>query len=242
MNDHPLRFPALPDTDLIKSRLTAYAYIDLHCHRRSAAEALEILSVDTSEMTQLADGQGFYTLGIHPWYIDRQETEMALQKILAVADDPNLLAIGECGLDRAVNTPLSMQMKVFDNQIELAERIGKPLIVHCVRAFNELSALKKAAKPRQAWVIHGFTGKPLIAGQLLKQGFYFSFGKALLQENSNACKVLAEMPLDRLFLETDAAEAPISGIYASAAKILALDVETLQHRIFTNFKRVFLHE
>ncbi len=170
----------------------------MHCHSRTAKDALEVVSFDTSEFPPPA-GQGFYTLGIHPWFIGRQETETALQKLLAAAEDPNLLAIGECGLDRAINTPFSSQVTVFGSQIKLAERIGKPLIIHCVRAFNELSALKKAAKPKQPWIIHGFTGKPLPARQLLKQGLYFSFGKALLQENSNACQVLAETPFQRFF-------------------------------------------
>ena len=64
--------------------LTKFDYIDLHCHRRTAEDRLEVVSIDTSEFTK-ADGRGFYTLGIHPWFIDRQDTETALQKIIAVA-------------------------------------------------------------------------------------------------------------------------------------------------------------
>jgi Tat protein secretion system quality control protein TatD with DNase activity len=68
-------------------------------------------------------------------------------------------------------------------------------------------------------------------------------GKAMLNPQSNAAKTLQIMPLQQLFLETDAAEdILISDIYAAAAKIVGLSIEDLQQQIFHNFKRVFLHD
>ena len=157
-------------------------------------------------------------------------------------DDPKLLGIGECGLDKAIACDLAVQLEVFISQIGLAEKFRKPLIIHCVRAYNELLQCKKHSRSSVPWIIHGFTGKPELARQLIRQGFYLSFGPALLHDKSNLCKVLAEMPLDRLFLETDAAEVSISEIYAGAAKTLGLELETLQQQLLSNFHRVFFHE
>lgn len=219
-------------------------YIDIHCHKAAGNDKLAIVSIDTLDFDRDALNNGFYTLGIHPWFIARQDWRTALDKIVAVAGDPRLLAIGECGLDKAIATPLALQVEVFESQIELAERLGKPLIVHCVRAFNELMRIKKAGKAIQPWIIHGFSGSPVLAEQLMKLGFYLSLGKALLRDRgNNACRVLAEMPLDRLFLETDAAEdVSIGAIYAEAAKILGLDLITLQRQIVANYNRVFPHD
>lgn len=219
------------------------AYIDIHCHKAVTTQALEVLSVDTLDFERTTRNSGFYSLGLHPWHIDRQDIKAALNKIAGCGDDSKLLAIGECGLDKTITTALPVQTEVFNAQIQLAEQLGKPLIIHCVRAYNELMQLKKShRRTKVGWIIHGFNGNPLLAGQLLKLGFYLSLGKALLG-NDNARQTLAQMPLDRLFLETDAADnVRISDIYAAAAKITGWDTQSLQQQIRTNFQRVFLHD
>ena len=106
-----------------------------------------------------------------------------------------------------------------------------------------LAEIKKCGETPQPWIIHGFTGKPELAEQLLKQEFYFSFGKSLLQEQNPTGFALTETPFQRLFLETDATDSPISMIYASAAKILGDEISRhLQQQILINFQRVFLHD
>jgi TatD DNase family protein len=156
--------------------------------------------------------------------------------------DPWVIAIGECGLDKCIATPMPLQIEVFSRQIELSERLGMPLVVHCVRAFNELLQLYKQLRPTQPWVVHGFTGKPALAEQLIKHGFYLSFGKALLVLDSQTGRSLHSVPLDHIFLETDDSKLEISEIYAAAAKILGLDIPTLQRQIVANFNRVFAHD
>lgn len=228
---------------LLQAALSAAGTIDIHCHSAAADEGGAIVSFDTLDYDPAAAYGRSYTLGIHPWFIARQNCEEALHKIAKACDDPYLLAIGECGLDNSIATPLSLQESVFRAQIDIAEQCRKPVIIHAVRSFNELLRIRKNAKARQPWIIHGFNGNSDIAGQLLKQGCYLSFGKALLQENSRASRVLAAVSPERWFLETDAAEdVSIGEIYAAAAKILGLDVKSLQHQIITNFKRVFPHD
>ena len=179
----------------------------------------------------------FYSAGIHPWYIG--EKEVQLQLLSELAKDPKCLAIGECGLDRLCSTPLELQMEVFKDQIELAEKLQKPLIIHCVKAFDELLKIKKLFKTDIPWVIHGFNQKTEIAKQLLAQGFYFSLGKALLNPESNASKWLLEIPIERLLLETDDTEISIEKIYKVATSTLNLSVSELVSNLQLNCKSVF---
>jgi TatD DNase family protein len=224
------------------AKQTVLPYFDIHCHSAQPMHEYEIRSLNTHEFNPADTQSGFYTLGLHPWFIDRQDCQVALEKIIAVQDDPNMLGIGESGLDKAIDIDLAVQLEVFNSQIALAEKFHKPLIIHCVRAYNELLQCKKHSHNAVPWIIHGFTGKPELARQLVRQGFYLSFGQALLHGNANLCKVLSETPLEKLFLETDAAEISIRDIYAAAAKILGLELEKLQQQLLSNFQRVFLHD
>lgn len=228
---------------ILRTRLSESAYIDIHCHKAACNDKLAIVSMDTADFNLDDLNNGFYTLGIHPWFIARQDWRMVLDKIAAVAHHPNLLAIGECGLDKTIDMPMPLQIEVFESQIQLAKRFGKPLIIHCVRVFNELMRIRKTAGTAQPWIIHGFNGNSVLAGQLIRQGCYLSLGKALLQDGGKVRQTLAMMPVERLFLETDAAEdVSIGAIYAAAAKILGLDVSVLKQQILSNFQRVFLHD
>lgn len=227
--------------DMPKTSLESSQYIDIHSHQRTSTNVCQILSMDTEEYNPSMTSQGYYSLGIHPWFIHRQNCVEALDKIQAAIADKDMLAIGECGLDKAIATPLPEQLAVFQIQVELAENYAKPLILHCVRAYSELQRIKKQIRPGQPWVLHGMNAQPILARQLIRQGFYLSFGQALLHENSNARQIMSEMPLDRVFLETDAAALPIASLYEAAAKIVNLEVDALQNIIIENFKQVFIH-
>jgi len=218
------------------------SYLDLHCHRQPPPPHPAIISLDANQ-DQLESSGYYYSLGLHPWFLTQQTYQAGLLILqTALTQDKNLLAIGECGLDKTTACDFSLQLAAFNSQILLAEYYQKPLIIHCVKAFNELMQLKKQTKPRQAWIIHGFNRNPALAGQLLTQGFYLSLGHALLNPNSHAAQLLPSLPLQQLFLETDTAELPISAIYAAAANRLGLPVNTLQQQILDNFNRVFLHD
>jgi len=226
-----------------QARQSECAYVDIHCHNANGIQTLEVLSIDTLDFDPTTTNNRFYSLGLHPWYIDRQDIQTALKKIASCDGDSKLLAIGECGLDKTITTPLSLQTEVFNAQIKLAEQLGKPLIIHCVRAYNELIQLKKSGNSTEiGWIIHGFNANPALADQLIKHGFYLSFGAALLNPCSRAGQALLETPQNRLFLETDTAELAIDAIYAAAAKMLGVDVATLRQQILDNFKRVFLND
>ena len=225
----------------LPAKLSKPGFIDIHRHQPSGTDALEIISIDTADFASQILRHNYYSLGLHPWFIAGQVDWF--NKMTSALADPKLLAIGECGLDKIIAIDLPTQIEIFSRQIEFSEQTGKPLIIHCVKAFNELIQLKKTRKSASSWIIHGFNHKPAVAKQLLKHGCYLSFGKALLKPASNAEAALAQTPIERIFLETDAAaDIPISAIYAAAAKILGLDSMTLQQQIQKNFQRVFIHD
>lgn len=220
-------------------------YLDIHCHTQPAEGESAIVSLDTRQFAEMnSPPPGYtYSLGIHPWFILQQDLQTAFDTLERFASNEYCLAIGECGLDKTVSAPMAVQIDCFARQIELAERLGKPLVIHCVRAFNELLQIQKASRSTVAWIVHGFDKNTDIARQLLTQGCYLSFGKALLREGGNAARAIKITPPNRLFLETDAAQdTPISAIYAAAAKMTGLNLDALQRQILDNFERAFLHD
>jgi TatD DNase family protein len=70
--------------------------------------------------------------------------------------DENCFALGECGLDKITASDFELQKVVFKKQIQLSEKHQKPLIIHCVKAHQELIEIKKELKPKQVWIFHGF--------------------------------------------------------------------------------------
>ena len=91
-------------------------------------------------------------------------------------------------------------------------------------------------------IIHGYNNNAIIANQLLKKGFYLSFGKAIMNENSNPSKIISTIPIEKLFLETDDSEISIENIYNAAAKCINVEPELLKINIYKNYNRVFTHE
>ncbi len=148
------------------------------------------------------------------------------------------LALGECGLDKRIEIPLSIQIAVFEQQIALAERYQKPLVLHLVAAFDELIEIKKRLKISVPIVIHGFSKNEQVAKQLLDAGFYLSFGKYLLR-NPELKAVFKSVPNDKFLLETDTCEETIESVYALATRYKGLTLEEMQQQVEENFKKLF---
>jgi TatD DNase family protein len=205
-------------------------------HTHSLVQPEGVLSIRSLHGNySAADSGGFYSAGLHPWYLDDVAARWA--ELNVYAQLPNVIAIGECGLDRKCATPFSGQINAFTRQISLANVTSKPLIIHCVAAFSELATcLQKAIVPV---ILHGYNKKAAVAQQFLRLGCYFSFGKAILAPGSAARAFLAEVPSDRYFLETDDAGIDVRTLYAQAAVIRKTDEETIILQVRNNFKTVF---
>lgn len=179
-----------------------------------------------------------YSIGIHPWYINEERLESDLKLIEEKLALKECLALGECGLDKRIEVPMTLQLEVFERQIDLAEKYKKPLVLHLVAAFDELLAIKKQKKITVPIIIHGFSKNKQVAQQLLEAGFYLSFGKYLLR-NPELKEVFLAIPNDRFFLETDTMEETLEEVYQLAAQYKMITVTTLKHLITTNWQLIF---
>ena len=180
----------------------------------------------------------FFSAGIHPCDVGKYE----LGAFSLLFDSPRCLAVGECGLDRTSDVSLPVQMKAFEAQIAEAERRGKPLIIHCVRCFPELLHLKSTCSAdAPVWVIHGFRGTKRKAFDLLNTGCVLSFGAGLLRDAGNM-DYFAEIPLDRILVETDESPDLFERILSEAASMHLLSPSEFAVAVRTNFKRIFRHD
>eukprot|EP00388_Colpodella_angusta_P006344 GDKJ01018843.1.p1 GENE.GDKJ01018843.1~~GDKJ01018843.1.p1 ORF type:complete len:222 (+),score=13.27 GDKJ01018843.1:782-1447(+) len=214
------------------------SFIDIHTHRIYKKEGVEaVYSVDlASNANLMSKADAYYSVGLHPWYATLAQLPKQLVQLKELAKQPNVIAIGECGLDKLKGEPLHNQLLILTEQINLAQELSKPLIIHCVKAFDELIFLKKALNVKVPMVIHGFNKNEALGKQLLLQGFTLSFGKSILNTNSGAAKLI--QVIDQFYLETDDDNSTIETIYAAAAKLKNCSVDELKARIFANWKKL----
>lgn len=211
--------------------------LNFHTHQPASTNAVGQVynwSINQVEIPH----RGWFSVGLHPWHIDFDNAPAQLETVAQRAQNERAVAIGECGLDRLVALPLAQQLPIFEAQIQLAEQLKKPVIIHCVRAFDVLVAWKKRTKPTVPLVVHGFNNNLQIAQQLLAHGFYFSLGTALLLPKSNASAVIKMLPINRLLLENDDKNSNIETIYEAASQHLMLPIDTLKIEIWRNFGQI----
>lgn len=207
-------------------------YIDIHSHKMPLlANQIAIYNANL-EMPNKAI---IFSSGIHPWYINERNLSKHLQLLDVLLKEKACIALGECGLDSLIEIPLALQIQVFEKQLEINLSYSKPVIIHCVKAFD---AFLNITQPFDFhYIIHGFNKSEQLALQLLNRGFYLSFGKALLN-NEKVQETFKKIPLDCIFLETDDADIAIEQIYLKAASIKQITSETLKERINLNFKKI----
>lgn len=208
-------------------------HYNIHTHHFSNnSEIIELVNQYPNEVnTELPN----FTVGIHPWYLNETTFLEDLAVIENAIQQPNCKAIGECGLDKRIETSIEIQKKILIPQLLLAEKYKKPVILHCVATYQEIIEIKKELELTIPIVIHGFSKNSQVAESLIKNGFYLSFGKYLLQ-NPELENVLKTIPLNQLFLETDMIDQTIFEVYSKAERVLNIDLELI---IEENYNRVF---
>jgi TatD DNase family protein len=201
---------------------------------------------DTKELGASEEAKGFTSRG----------EEFDYKEYKKLAADPKVVAIGECGLDyyRLGDSTKKKQMEVFEQHLELAHEVNKPLMIHCRHAFDDLIHLLSRFTTRlndPPGVIHFFTGTREQAMMLMDLGFAFTFG-GVLTFTCDYDNVVRSIPLDRIFSETDApyvAPVPYRGkrnepayiveVVKKLAEIKGITVEEMRGHIFANAKRIF---
>lgn len=177
----------------------------------------------------------FYSIGLHPWHIDTCDVREALQSVSSLASQyPQVIAIGECGLDSLISTPVEVQTAVFEHHISLSESLQKPLIIHCVHRSNEILQLHRKHSPRQPWIFHGFRANANVLRPLLNlPNAFFSIGDKF---NPEAVK---QIPLHRLLVETDESPTPISIIATHIASIKNAPATLIADASYRNILHIF---
>jgi TatD DNase family protein len=211
-------------------------FFNLHTHKFTNQDS--ILELVNQYPQEFDTAIPYYSIGIHPWYINEERLEADLQIIESKLQQSNCLALGECGLDKRIEIPLELQQMVFERQLLLAQKQNKPVVIHCVAAFQEVIAMKKRLKITVPMLIHGFSKNKQVAKELIDNGFYISFGKYLLR-NPELEIVFRSIPNDRFFLETDTVEEGIEEVYALAARYKNWSIDEMQQQINRNFAAVF---
>ncbi|EAZ95868.1 TatD family protein [Flavobacteria bacterium BAL38] len=213
-------------------------FINLHTHKFSNLDnVIEVVNQYPWEFDMSIPN---YSIGIHPWYIDESRLESDLNIIKEKLQLTSCLALGECGLDKRIEIPLETQIKVFKMQLDLVKQTNKPIVLHCVAAYDEVIAIKKELKIENPIIIHGFSKNEQVAKSLLNNGFYLSFGKYLLR-NPDLEKVFTFAPENQILLETDTIEESIYEVYEKAASVKGISIQEMKAIVFANFSSVFNH-
>ena len=221
--------------------------VDFHTHQTTPDAKIRKLSNITLSRKIIEDIDHFefnpdlnYSAGIHPWDIEPEFLKEAYEWLEIFLKNPQVKVLGECGLDKLKGPDFKTQEEVFIKQIRLAEHFKKPLVIHCVRSFNELFAIKKLIRPKVPMVIHGFNKKIEIAQLLIEKGFYLSFGNDLII-NDKLKEVFLNVPLEKVFFETDDnLDLDVENVYKIAAEIKKIPVKELIEIIYQNYLELFI--
>lgn len=199
--------------------------LDSHTHKSHPGAVVNIDPVSTPPRDLVLQDDRYYSVGIHPWNAGCY-TRRDVGTLRRLAASPRVVAIGETGLDSVhvsyewvqkgktkevvqAHPDIERQMELLKLHIELSEELGKPLLLHVVKLYPEIIRLRNRLKPSQPWIIHGFRGKPGLAKDLLRYGFYLSYG-----EKFNEASV-RRTPPGRMLAETDESRMPIEEIVAA---------------------------
>lgn len=209
------------------------SYINIHTHHLSKDNGVFLFN-NRFGFNKEIYLEKYFSIGIHPWDVDLQTSMLELENII---QHKNCLAIGECGLDKVIDIDLELQKKIFISQLNLAVKYQKPVIIHCVKAFDELMEICSLYHSKIPLIIHGFSKSLLLAKQLIDKGFYISLNHSIFKKEDIDFSVLS---LEKLFLETDNKETiSIEEVYQKAATGFQLQEDDLKEKIYSNFTTLF---
>jgi TatD DNase family protein len=216
-------------------------FLNFHAHQQKpGADEIVIQSLFLQEnLIVLPDDKIFFTSGLHPWHADqltKPEIEKRLERLIS---KKQIIAVGETGLDKIRGAAWETQIDVFKTHVEISEKHRIPLIIHSVKAHNDMLKLRIDLKAKAPWVIHNFSGSEQIAADLIHHGFYLSLCHHIQNSNSRIGEYFNTLPLDKIFLETDDFNVDIRGLYHTAAIKFGISIEELKKQISKNFESLF---
>ena len=212
-------------------------FINLHTHRKpQLADEIAIRNAYHNYSENKLDALPYsVSAGIHPWQL-QPDFSLQLNQLEKISNQNKVIAIGECGLDRVKGPEMEIQLKAFQQQIEIANQLNKPLILHLVRSYSDI--LSHANSIHVPWIIHGFNGNLFEANTLIQKGACLSFGPRLLM-NVDLQFIFTALPITSIYLETDTKPILISEMYSKAAFLRNIETDSLKTAISANFARDF---
>jgi TatD DNase family protein len=195
----------------------------------------------------------FASVGFHP-HNANEVAPRSLDALASLAKNPRVVAWGEIGLDLfRRHSPPERQKKVFEQQVDMASRLGLPVIIHSRDANDEVLRLLKERKGHGTGVIHCFSGNYEEAMAFIELGYFISIPGTVTYKNATLTRDVARrVPLEYLLVETDApflAPTPFRGkrnepaymvhTVSKIAELRNMDVDALAQSTSENAKRVF---
>lgn len=216
-------------------------YIDIHTHDEAASGPgiFSVMSLMAHEPDRPENISSVaWTFGIHPWFLTESTHKHQIAAVLETAGNPLVIAIGEAGFDKLKGASPDLQQIAFEEQVAIAEEHNKPVVIHCVRAWEELFRAHKRLKPSLPWLVHGFRGNKDLAAQLISKNMFLSFWFNFIIR-SEAAKLIKSLPAERIFLETDGSGVDIKDIYTKVSADLDITVDKLKKVIYKNYYDFF---
>lgn len=179
------------------------------------------------------DERTLSVVGIHPYDSEGATTDsvFAVERLCTDYD-----AIGEIGLDFACNAEREKQLLIFQAQLEVAQKAGKGIVLHCVKAFeNVMDCLKDYTLPFV--IFHGFIGSTEQAKRATNRGYFLSFGHRAFR-SPKSIEAMKNTPTEQLFFETDECDVSIDQIYSQASAILGIPEAMLEYITNENFDKI----
>jgi TatD DNase family protein len=211
-------------------------FLDFHTHSMRHADCDDLAEIISLHLGQEKDKK-YYTVGLHPWWTDMVVTALQKKALVALLTDSNCLAMGEMGLDRLKGPNILIQMEVLRSQLTIAQELDKPVIIHCVRAYDQLLQIKKEFPSINKWCVHGYGRNAILAQQLIDHGFYLSLMPAPVAKYQNWFESL---PIDKLFLETDSMpNVTIEQVYQTVVEVSGIPLESLCKQMNSNARNFF---
>lgn len=211
--------------------------LDFHTHSMRHADTQNVQEIISVHLGQQKQYQ-YFTVGMHPWWTEQQVSPTQKDELVNLLQQDNCLAMGEMGMDNLKGPSMETQMDILRSLLTIADEQGKSVIIHCVRAFNQLVQIKKEFPNIKNWCVHGYGRHATLARQLIDQGFYLSLMPTMPLDKYQ--QLYDELPHDRLFLETDSMkEADITTIYSNVAAMLNVEVSHLCRQINRNARDFF---
>jgi len=214
-------------------------FLDIHCHNPFKYKNKNVVSVSSisygsSSSLTIPKDIYWHSVAVHPWDVQEFSSldSLNFEKDLG---HPRCIMIGETGLDRA-RANFELQQEFFLKHLEIAKRLALPVMLHCVRAYNEVQRLLSKVNLRAPVIFHDYHGTLQETQTLMSKNCYFSFGPRLTHASTKLLEALKEIPSSRIFLETDDASIHIREVYECYSSLAGIKMEDLKLEILDNAK------